>query len=85
LKIVVRFVFCDWSHFVKTSVLARCWPRCLDMLVRYRSVSCFSFLEDLFKAWDLWRFFEDLIHVMCWPRSVCFLEVAEDGYAFCVS
>jgi len=44
----VRFVFCDWPHFVKTSVLARCCARCLDMLVRHRGVPCFAFLEDLF-------------------------------------
>lgn len=42
-----RCLDCDWLHFVKTSVLARCWTRCLDMLVRHRSVHCFTFLKDL--------------------------------------
>jgi hypothetical protein len=46
----VRFVYYNWPHFVKTSVLARCWTRCLDMLVRHRNVPCFAFLEDLFYA-----------------------------------
>jgi len=31
---IVRFLYCDWPHFVKTNVLARC----LDLLVRYHSV-----------------------------------------------
>jgi len=47
---IVRFVVCNWPHFVKTSVLARCWTRCLDMLVRYRSVPYFAFLEYLVLA-----------------------------------
>jgi len=45
----VRFVDYNWVHFVKTSVLSRCWTRCLDMSVRHHSVPCFAFLEICFK------------------------------------
>jgi len=46
---IVRFVDFSWPHFVKTSVLARCRTICLDMLVQYRSIPCFAFLEICFK------------------------------------
>jgi len=42
----LRFIYYSWPHFFKTSVLARCWTRCLDMLVQHHNVPCFTFLED---------------------------------------
>jgi len=64
-------LFVNWPHFVKTSVLARCWIRCIDMLVRHHSVPCLVFLDVFIFAWGLWRFSKDMIHVVYWPRSVC--------------
>jgi len=61
-----------WLHFVKIIVLTKCQTRCLNMLVRYYSVSWSAYLEIYFKREDFWIFSEDLIHVDCCPRSVSF-------------
>jgi hypothetical protein len=44
-SLMLGLFFVNWSHFVKTSVLAICWIRCIDMLVRHHSVPCLAFLD----------------------------------------